>query len=68
MNRAMRFSLVAALFLFACCGGAQNKDSYLKKGSLAPDFTHKDQNGNTLKLSEIVKKGPVILTFLRSFF
>lgn len=37
-------------------------------GQGAPDFTAVDVTGKTLKLSELVKKGPVILAFFPKAF
>ena len=37
-------------------------------GQGAPDFTAIDVTGKTLKLSELVKKGPVILAFFPKAF
>lgn len=37
-------------------------------GEVAPDFTTVDTDGKTLKLSELVKSGPVILAFFPKAF
>lgn len=37
-------------------------------GEVAPDFTVADTEGKTLKLSELVKQGPVILAFFPKAF
>ena len=34
-----------------------------KPGDVAPDFTAIDSEGQSIKLSELLKKGPVILAF-----
>jgi thioredoxin-dependent peroxiredoxin len=34
-----------------------------KAGDVAPDFTAKDTDGHSYSLSEMLKKGPVILAF-----
>ena len=39
-----------------------------KLGDVAPDFSTVDTDGKTLKLSELVKKGPVILAFFPKAF
>ena len=39
-----------------------------KVGDAAPDFTAKDTDGKELKLSEMVKQGPVILAFFPKAF
>ena len=43
----------------------QLKNPGLKIGDKAPDFSLKDAQGNAVKLSEQVKKGPVVLVFYR---
>ncbi len=35
----------------------------IKKGSVAPDFELPDQDGNTIRLSEKLEDGPVVLFF-----
>lgn len=37
-------------------------------GSIAPDFTVKDTDGNALTLSALVEKGPVVLAFYPKAF
>lgn len=37
----------------------------LEVGSIAPDFSGSDQDGNQLNLKELLKKGPVVLIFYR---
>lgn len=39
-----------------------------QEGSVAPDFTTRDVNGNVLKLSEMVKTGTVVLAFFPKAF
>ena len=39
-----------------------------KVGAQAPDFTVKDIDGATLRLSELVEKGPVVLAFFPKAF
>ena len=39
-----------------------------KVGDVAPDFTAKDTDGKELKLSQMVKQGPVILAFFPKAF
>ena len=40
-------------------------DSVLKIGERAPDFTLKDQRGDTLSSSELRAKGPLVVSFYR---
>jgi peroxiredoxin len=42
--------------------------SPLKPGDPAPDFTLKDQHGTDWKLSDALKKGDVVLSFIRFAF
>ena len=37
-------------------------------GSVAPDFTVKDIDGNELTLSKLVERGPVVLAFFPRAF
>lgn len=37
-------------------------------GDIAPDFTLRDQNGNTLTLSDARGKSPVVLVFYRGYW
>ncbi len=39
-----------------------------KVGEVAPDFTAEDTEGNEHTLSELVKKGPVVLAFFPKAF
>ena len=43
----------------------QMPDAGLKVGEKAPDFSLKNPNGKTVKLSTLLKKGPIVLTFYR---
>ncbi|MDX2062498.1 MAG: peroxiredoxin-like family protein [Bacteroidia bacterium] len=40
----------------------------LKVGDAAPDFTGKDQSGQTVSLASALKNGPVVLVFYRGFW
>ena len=40
-------------------------ESSIKVGDKAPDFTLPDADGKTIQLSELLKKGPVVLSFYR---
>jgi len=44
---------------------AQMPNPGIKVGAKAPDFSLMNPNGKTVKLSSMLKKGPVILTFYR---
>ena len=43
----------------------QMPNAGLKVGEKAPDFSLKNPNGKTVKLSALLKKGPIVLTFYR---
>ena len=47
---------------------AQQSPEGLFPGAKAPDFTGFDQNGNEIKLKDLVKKGPVVLVFYRGYW
>ena len=73
MARMSRFSasalLVAGLStgLGATSGSAQDTDTpTVKVGDPAPDFELQDAHGASYRLSELVKRGPVVLEFFRS--
>ena len=40
----------------------------LKEGTLAPDFSGMDQNGENISLSDQLKNGPVVLIFYRGYW
>jgi peroxiredoxin len=44
---------------------AQEKPFALKMGEVAPNFTAKDQDGQTVELYKILEKSPVVLIFYR---
>ena len=56
------------LFAAVACGGPQNSDNFLKVGAAAPAFGATDQHGKAVSLADLHREGPVVLTFLRSFF
>ena len=43
-------------------GAAENA---LKEGKQVPDFTLPDAHGNTVRLSHLLRQGPVVITFYR---
>lgn len=55
------FSLLLCMFFVT----AQQKPEGLFIASKAPDFKTKDQNGNDIRLKDLLKKGKVILVFYR---
>jgi cytochrome oxidase Cu insertion factor (SCO1/SenC/PrrC family) len=53
--------------LASTSGSAQDTDTpTVKVGDPAPDFELKDAHGASYRLSELVKRGPVVLEFFRS--
>jgi peroxiredoxin len=57
--------LITALLLFASFSYAQEAPEGLFLNSKAPDFKAKDQDGNEIRLKELIKKGKVVLVFYR---
>ena len=54
-----------AFILFALTLSAQQAPEGLFINSKAPDFKAKDQNGNEVRLKDLLKKGNVVLVFYR---
>lgn len=61
-------AFVATALIGAACAGPQNPDDFLAVGAPAPEFSATDQHGKAVTLSELRRDGPVVLTFLRSFY
>jgi hypothetical protein len=40
-------------------------DRALKKGDRAPEFTLPDVNGNTVSSAELLRRGPLVVSFFR---
>ena len=59
--------ILALLFaaIMVNVAAAQEAPEGLFIGSKAPDFKAKDQNGNEVRLKELLKKGKVVLVFYR---
>lgn len=63
--------LIAAIFIAGLLGGLQTVKAEmpdgpgLKRGGMAPDFTALTYDGKTITLSDLYKKGPVVLIFYR---
>lgn len=68
MFKKLAICAVVSLYFTAGCSGTQKNDSRLSEGTQAPDFQVLDQNGQQVELAELHSKGPLVLTFLRSFF
>ena len=49
----------------ALAGNTQNMEQGIRLGDKAPDFTLKDQNGKEVNLYQLLKKGPVVLSWYR---
>lgn len=56
---------VLSLLFLALIGFSQEAPEGLFLNSKAPDFSAKDQNGNTVRLKDLLKKGKVVLVFYR---
>lgn len=59
------FLLLLIVSGFAFNGNAQEAPEGLFINSKAPDFKATDQNGNTVRLKDLLKKGKVVLVFYR---
>ena len=72
MRRMSRFPASALLAAglavgLPATGAAQGTDTpTVKVGDPAPDFELEDAHGASYRLSELVKRGPVVLEFFRS--
>lgn len=60
--------LLFSVFLFTTVSHAQEKPEGLFIGSKAPDFKAKDQDGNEVRLKDLLKKGKVVLVFYRGYW
>ena len=61
--KRLLFTLAAFFFIYTL--SAQEKPEGLFINSKAPDFKAVDQNGNSIRLKDMVKKGQVVLFFYR---
>ena len=62
----MKKSLLLSIFLFAgLCLFAQEAPEGLFLNSKAPDFKGTDQDGKSVRLKDLLKKGKVVLVFYR---
>ncbi|GAB5527653.1 MAG: hypothetical protein Roseis2KO_55250 [Roseivirga sp.] len=59
-------ALVSGYFYFSA--GSEAYPQILTQGGMAPDFSGTDQHGQTLQLSELTRKGPVVLIFYRGLW
>lgn len=58
--------LVSGYFYFTA--GSETYPEVLTEGLAAPDFIGTDQHGQQLQLSELTRKGPVVLIFYRGLW
>jgi peroxiredoxin len=61
----MKQTLLAVALFFSFTALAQEAPEGLFIGSKAPDFKAKDQNGQEIRLKDLLKKGKVVLVFYR---
>jgi cytochrome oxidase Cu insertion factor (SCO1/SenC/PrrC family) len=70
--KLLRLSLAALLFtaMAAIAGGlrAQERNTPVAVGELAPDFTLEDQNKTKVTLSAARNKSPAVLVFYRGYW
>ncbi len=59
-------ALASGYFYFTA--GSEAYPEILAQGRMAPDFSGTDQHGQTLQLSELTRKGPVVLIFYRGLW
>lgn len=65
----MKKILLLLLVLFCLTEiNSQEKPEGLFIGSKAPDFKAKDQDGNEVRLKDLLKKGKVVLVFYRGYW
>lgn len=60
-----QFAFLLSLFFISAVAFAQATPEGMFLNSKAKDFKGTDQNGNSLRLKDLVKKGPVVLVFYR---
>ncbi len=63
-----KYLLLFLTFMVAGQLMAQEAPEGLFLNSKAPDFKAKDQNGNEVRLKDLVKKGKVVLVFYRGYW
>ncbi len=56
------------LLKFGIAEDDYNQLGGLEVGTMAPDFTTQDLQGNIISLSELYQKGPVVLVFYRGYW
>ncbi len=60
-----QIALLLSFFLVTSCVFAQATPEGMFLNSKAKDFKGTDQNGNSVRLKDLLKKGPVVLVFYR---
>lgn len=60
-----KIAMLLLLFVFTLSIHAQSQFQGLRMGDIAPSFTLKNQNNESVNLDELLKKGPVVLTWYR---
>jgi cytochrome oxidase Cu insertion factor (SCO1/SenC/PrrC family) len=69
MRKTMTVFVVSGLLAAGCgCGGAKQSEANLAERAPAPPFTATDQHGEEVTLAALHADGPLVLTFLRSFW
>ena len=63
-----RITVLICLFFTVSLVSAQEAPEGLFLGSKAQDFKAKDQNGKTVQLKDLLKKGKVVLVFYRGYW
>jgi len=63
-----KFLIASALLFYSTIGFCQQAPEGLFIASKAPDFTAVDQNGQSIRLKELLKQGKVVLVFYRGYW
>jgi len=63
-----RITVLAVSLFFIATAFSQEAPEGLFINSKAPDFKAKDQNGETIRLKDLTKKGKVVLVFYRGYW
>lgn len=59
--------LFVGLMFFTSSALLAEDEKLLKPNDAAPEFSARDFSGKTVELNKLLKKGPLVLVFLRGF-
>lgn len=63
--RTLKLLILLIMTVSSTLAFSQSPNQGLRVGDKAPDFTLKNQSGNNVTLSELLKKGPVVVSWYR---